>query len=1149
MIPSEGRHATADHGKRHACNGGGASDAVLLLEKPCAVLARGGCHRGEMTLSDQELLRRFAVDRSEPAFAEVVQRHIGLVHSAALRQLDGDSAAAEDITMSVFTDLARKASRLAGHTSLTGWLYTSTRYLATNDRRAEHRRRQREQEAIAMNRFLQTSEPDLDWERLRPVLDEAMHELGATDRDAVLLRFFERRPLAEVGGQLGIGENAARMRVERALDKLRRALARRGITSTVAALGTALAERTIGEVPAGLPHRVTTAAMAGATTGGGLLLFLFTLMARIPIKLLVGAAAVALLVTPVIRPWFASDRGSPRRAAVISPEGTSAGADVAALAAADAAANEGSTGSRVVDADVERLTLTLLAADTGKPIPNIVVARGWVTDARFTSLDDGTVHITYPKTTKELRLTTQTDGFADTCLKWNLERGEVVPATYTLKLERAVPIGGTVVDADGRPVEGTKVGFNHEEDPGTSTRTESHEFIWIQVATDDQGRWQINRMAEDIIRRVFGSAAHPDYVNSKLVSVRRDPAAEKELRAGTHVFQLGQAVTVVGTVMDTAGTPVPDAHVLVGQVGESSSREGTTGVDGTFRIHGCRPGMQLLSAEADGYAATTEEVEMAIDSAPFRLVMKPGLVLRLRIVGENGEPVPTAYIWLDTFDRSDGLSEKPKAPPVQTEVHLRSDADGRVVWEEAPDQELTFSIEASGHFRVDGYKVHPDGQEHDVIMPAPLTIFGTVRDAKTGAEVPKFRIITGWPQANLLTGTTNAAWSPLDRFWLSFGGGEFRHTFTEAVVGGIKNPGYVLKFEAEGYAPWVTRTVAADEGEVRLDIVLRAASATTITVVTPDGRVAANAEIALVSSGGRARLAGVGFDPLNSHGSVRVATDSSGQFQLPDDDSLVTVMASHPDGFATASPTGFVAGQTTWTLQSWGRIEGRWLSGDKVASGRSLMLEGVDGPLGPLQFEFTAFKVDSDGNGHFHYDRVPPGRVNLTRLQRSETGDGQVSWGQGRSTEVEVLPGKTTEVTFGGGGYQVTARLGWTDGKPSILPWQFHGSVDTPIPLPPPEVVKNPEAMERWWQVPEHQQAARAMKRFPMALKPDGSLLAEEVEPGNYVVRIGGFVPDSNGNAQAQAQAGLIPLSIPENPATGVIDLGVIPLRTEAASH
>jgi len=224
---------------------------------------------------DAELLRRYAGNRDEDAFAELVHRHLGLVYHAALRQCGGDAHRAEDVAQMVFTDLARKAAKLARRPVLAGWLYTSTRYAAGQAVRTEARRQAREQEVHAMNEiFSQTNanspaEPAAEWERLRPVIDDALHALGDRDREAVLLRFFEGRGFAEVGAILALSEDAARMRVDRALEKLRASLVRRGITSTTAALGIALANQAAAIAPAGVAATVTGAVLAGATAGNG----------------------------------------------------------------------------------------------------------------------------------------------------------------------------------------------------------------------------------------------------------------------------------------------------------------------------------------------------------------------------------------------------------------------------------------------------------------------------------------------------------------------------------------------------------------------------------------------------------------------------------------------------------------------------------------------------------------------------------------------------------------------------------------------------------------------------------------------------------------------------------------------------------------
>lgn len=223
---------------------------------------------------DIDLLRGYASERSETAFNTLVTRHIEFVYNSALRQLGGAAHRAEDVTQAVFVDLARNAPKLLGRSEIIGWLYTSTHHAAAKLKRGEARRQRREQEAQAMNE--QSDANDVAWERLGPVLEDAMHELSNEDRSAVLLRYFKGQRYADIGRALGTSSDAARVRTERALDKLRSALARRHVTSTSAALAIALANQPCVAVPAGLASGISAAALAaGAGSAGGTATLLF----------------------------------------------------------------------------------------------------------------------------------------------------------------------------------------------------------------------------------------------------------------------------------------------------------------------------------------------------------------------------------------------------------------------------------------------------------------------------------------------------------------------------------------------------------------------------------------------------------------------------------------------------------------------------------------------------------------------------------------------------------------------------------------------------------------------------------------------------------------------------------------------------------
>ena len=239
-------------------------------------------------MEDADLLRRFTLAGDQDAFRELVQRHVSFVYSSALRQLNGDAHLAADVAQTVFTDLARKARSLTGHPVLAGWLFTSTRFAAAKLVRAERRRRAREQEAQLMQELSNDDAAALDWSRVRLVLDAALADLKPAEREAILLRYFEQRDYRAIGAQLSVTDNTARMRVDRALDTLRAALERRGVTSTTVALAAALTSEAVVAAPAGLGTTVASAALAG--TGSLSLWAAFMSMTKLHVGIAAGLA-------------------------------------------------------------------------------------------------------------------------------------------------------------------------------------------------------------------------------------------------------------------------------------------------------------------------------------------------------------------------------------------------------------------------------------------------------------------------------------------------------------------------------------------------------------------------------------------------------------------------------------------------------------------------------------------------------------------------------------------------------------------------------------------------------------------------------------------------------------------------------------------
>jgi len=247
-------------------------------------------------LENAPWLQDYLETGSDRAFGKLVACYCDLVYSAALRRVGQDSQLAQDVAQQVFTDLARKAKALPRNVFLAGWLYQHTCFISAHTVRSERRRQARERQALEMNAHNDSS--DAVWRELAPVLEEAMSHLNARDRNAVMLRFFEHQPFHAVGHTLGMSEDGARKRVERALEKLRSFFGRRGISVTAALLAETLNTQAVTAAPAGMAAAMAATSLAGAASAPSINLLLLKLMAVT--KFQMASAGLALGVAGLI---------------------------------------------------------------------------------------------------------------------------------------------------------------------------------------------------------------------------------------------------------------------------------------------------------------------------------------------------------------------------------------------------------------------------------------------------------------------------------------------------------------------------------------------------------------------------------------------------------------------------------------------------------------------------------------------------------------------------------------------------------------------------------------------------------------------------------------------------------------------------------
>jgi RNA polymerase sigma factor (sigma-70 family) len=405
-------------------------------------------------MSDWELIQQYASAGSEPAFAELVHRHLGWVYSVAFRRT-GRPQLAEEVAQSVFVLLAHKAGSLRQGTVLSGWLFRTTCFVSSRALRAEQRQKHREEIASSMNPAITLPEDNQSaWERLAPRLDDAVAGLSRADRTAVLLRFYEKKPLQEIGEHFGISEEAAKKRVSRAVDKLRHHLLKSGVTLGGTVLLSLLVARSVEAAPVALEKGVLAAASAGASASALLPQLARETLAAwrfAKLKLVSGLTATALLVMIVatsLSSWFDHRAATPPLSGNLArtPEVTAPLGREAPLAPSPSLST--STPQKT------GLLTGVVWDDRGQPVASARVWGGFSSAPYARDTTDASGHFALDRIAAPPFVTVQADGFA-------ADQQQFDPAdpsgTFVYRLTPAPPLKLLLVDESGQGVQGVSL--------------------------------------------------------------------------------------------------------------------------------------------------------------------------------------------------------------------------------------------------------------------------------------------------------------------------------------------------------------------------------------------------------------------------------------------------------------------------------------------------------------------------------------------------------------------------------------------------------------------------------------------------------------------------------------------------------------------
>lgn len=1058
-------------------------------------------------MGDWELLQEYAEHRSEAAFAELVQRHLNWVHSAARRQV-GDPHLAEDVTQAVFVLLARKAGSLRSGTILTGWLFRTTRFVAARAMRNEYRRKRREEVASTMNAITANS-PDDIWNQLAPHLDQAVAALSKTDRAAILSRFYEKKSLREVGEQLGLSEEAAKKRVSRAVEKMREFLTRRGVVLGGTVLVGVLVEQTVQAAPAALGVTVVKTATAGVSASAVLpQLARETLSAwrwaKVNLVAGISAATVAAAILgvntvsrprPEVAPPMSAETGVAVWARVITPSPPAAGSSVTAT-------NEAPS-KRIINIHVvEQRTKQPLAG------VQIVVERDGQKSIGSTD-KDGRFHTELPeKDPSRLTISAHKDDFVPLRVMWDAQfRGFQIPEEFTFALEPAGSIGGVVQDEQGRPIAGATVNvYLNDDSYGKNGQIFVDQWLFKTAITDGFGRWRFDQAPADL--SVLGiRLRHPDYVMTWYPGYPDNARLpDEKLRDMTAELVMKKGFTVSGGVFDIQGRPIAGAFVGLGQGRYYSDfLKTTTDPEGAFRFNNAKSGNTFLFVQARGFAPDLKSIEPGNDSGPFNFRLEPGHFIHGLVIDAQGNPLPGVDVSVDTWRSLQLLS-----------WHTTTGTNGVFEWVDAPADNVQCDFLKEGYRSVSDLDLSPNSTNDVVTLRPPFFARGSVTDAETGQPIASFTVTPG----RFFAEGEEPYWEENEQ--RSFSGGQYQ--WNVAFSGGYL---YFLRADVEGYAGEISPPFDPDGESFVHNFKLTRAAWIQGVVRTPDGQPATNADVLLAmpgpplmvdvdqSSDGKPLRPVGGSDPRSTR------TDAEGRFKFAPIDKPFLVTALHDTGYAQAA-CEHPGALPDLRLEPWARIEGDMYIGSRPAVRQRVHLWGDWSPQSNRPSVMFQANAMTDNTGHFVMDRVPAANVSVGRWIRINGGRSG-SFTTTHNVRLRTEHGQTSHVTIGGTGQPVTGQLLAPAGLDHKIDWsESSGSLHTKTPLPP----KTPDD---WNTMTDEQKRARqqivaaenkayeealkTMVRYPLAVLPDGSFRVEDVPPGDYQLDVTVSEPRTNGVA------------------------------------
>jgi uncharacterized GH25 family protein len=730
----------------------------------------------------------------------------------------------------------------------------------------------------------------------------------------------------------------------------------------------------------------------------------------------------------------------------------------------------------------------------------------------------GSVPVGYPpQDLDRMEVNATHEEYGSRKMVWDLKAGDIVPATYTLKLGAVVNIGGTVVDDKENPIADAKISLHRFWTGGEemNQKGEQADFPSQTVSTDGSGQWQAKGLPVELLDHIGFDVKHPDFMGTN-ITVGANDTVKVQLRAGTLKTVLRRGTEVRGLVTDDYDNPVPGATVWAGKKFHRDRQETKTDAQGRFTFRNVNAGDVLFSvlAKSRNPDSKTINVHSGMKEIIFRL--KAGSVIQAHVQDELGQPVSGARVMLE-------------GRPGETtydvyEFSANTDNQGNFVWDGTPDEPVPFSIFHDGYEAKRGVKLVPH-QDNTVTLRHSRQLHGLVLDADTSQPVTKFSIRTGHRpdenSENIYGVIRDQAFSAPD--------GRFTMKLDE-------EDDNAVAVSSDDYAFAVQSFPEAQNGIVQVTVRLKSSAALHGVVTSPDGTPLPGVNVAVVKGG-------PGGNVSLQHGHLRswdpqtkvAITEAEGRFSVGSPPEGGTVVAAGDFGFASA-PIDQVHASGIIVLQPFGRIEGIMKIAGEPAAGKDLM---VDLSIPGVSTDWDSFKTTTDDQGAFNFDKVPPGEVTIVRLIQTSSN----SWTHSYGKAVVVEPGKTTQVSLGDSGAVLKGTVRYETPPVGGENLNLAGRLSSQMPAMPS--FNSAEEAQAFYNSTDWKELMKQQKNFAVTICADGTFMIDSVPSGTYSLNISASKSSSQPWTQRPVAQGQTTVTVPDsaNPLSP-INIGDIVLKS-----